>query len=147
MDYAKFENFQEFYDAVEMGLDIEFFIDGIRYNISWQNNKPFICVCPDGEPNYYSDTQDLLDNHKIDGVPIKDCGKILIYMQCKMVRIMKELELIAEYETSFGKILLVKSCETLKVGENILVKDKIYKIKRIILPTRPTQNDVISILV
>ena len=72
MDYAKFENFQEFYDAVEMGLDIEFFIDGIRYNISWQNNKPFIFVCPDGEPNYYSDTQDLLDNHKIDGVPIKD---------------------------------------------------------------------------
>ena len=45
------------------------------------------------------------------------------------------------------KILLVKSCETLKVGETILVKDKIYKIKRIILPTRPTQNDVISILV
>ena len=72
MDYAKFENFQEFYDAVEMGLDIEFFIDGIRYNISWQNKKPFICVCPDGEPNYYGDTQDLLDNHKIDGVPIKD---------------------------------------------------------------------------
>ena len=36
---------------------------------------------------------------------------------------MKELELIAEYETSFGKILLVKSCETLKVGENILVKE------------------------
>lgn len=60
---------------------------------------------------------------------------------------MKELELIAEYKTSFEKILLVKSCETLKVGENILVKDKIYKIKRIILPTRPTQNDVISILV
>ena len=60
---------------------------------------------------------------------------------------MKELELIAEYGTSFGKIILVKSCETLKVGENILVKDKIYKIKRIILPTRPTQNDVISILV
>ena len=60
---------------------------------------------------------------------------------------MKELELIAEYETSLGKIILVKSCETLKVGENILVKDKIYKIKRIILPTRPTQNDVISILV
>ena len=80
MDYAKFENFQEFYDAVEMGLDIEFFIDGIRYNISWQNNKPFICVCPDGEPNYYSDTQDLLDNHKIDGVPIKDLWQnIYIY--------------------------------------------------------------------
>lgn len=57
------------------------------------------------------------------------------------------MELIAEYETSFGKILLVKGCETLKVGENILVKDKIYKIKRIILPTKPTQNDVISILV
>ena len=80
MDYAKFENFQEFYDAVEMGLDIEFFIDGIRYNISWQNNKPFICVCPDGEPNYYGDTQDLLDNHKIDGVPIKDLWQnIYIY--------------------------------------------------------------------
>ena len=54
---------------------------------------------------------------------------------------MKELELIAEYETSFGKILLVKGCETLKVGENILVKDKIYKIKRIILPTRPRSEE------
>ena len=64
-----------------------------------------------------------------------------------MVRIMKQLESIAEYETSFGKILLVKGCETLKVGENILVKDKIYKIKRIILPIRPTQNDMISVLV
>ena len=36
-----------------------------------------------------------------------------------------------------------KSCETLKVSENILVKDKIYKIKRMNTPTRPTENDVI----
>lgn len=57
------------------------------------------------------------------------------------------MELIEEYETSFGKILRVKGCETLKVDETVLVKDKIYKIKRIILQTRPTQNDVISIVV
>ena len=36
--------FKNFMMLSKMGLDIEFFIDGIRYNISWQNNKPFICV-------------------------------------------------------------------------------------------------------
>ena len=41
MDYAKFENFQEFYDAVEMGLDIEFFIDGIRYTYFMAKQQTF----------------------------------------------------------------------------------------------------------
>ena len=63
------------------------------------------------------------------------------------MRIVKKLELIEKYKTSFGKTLLLKGCETLKVDETVLVKDKIYKIKRIILQTRPTQNDVISIVV
>ena len=37
-----------------------------------KTTNPFICVCLTERTNYYSDTQDLLDNHKIDGVPIKD---------------------------------------------------------------------------
>ena len=57
---------------------------------------------------------------------------------------MKELELMAEYETSFGKILLVKSCETLKVGENILVKDKIYKIMQQIKDDAITKDELLD---
>lgn len=72
MGYGKFKDLQEFYDAIEMGLDIEFFLNEIRYNISSRNNKPFICICPDGDPDYYNSAQDLLDNYNIDGIPIKD---------------------------------------------------------------------------
>lgn len=73
MNYGKFKNFKELYDDIEMGLDIEFLIGKVTYNISWENdNCVFISVCPDGETKYYSSTQELLDNYKIDGVAIKD---------------------------------------------------------------------------
>lgn len=72
MRYGKFKDFQEFYEAVEMGLDVEFFLRKIRYDISWRNNKPFICICPDGSAIFFYNTQDLLNNYKIEGVPIRD---------------------------------------------------------------------------
>ena len=70
-DFDKFSTFDEFVDAVNMGLDIEFFIENVRYNISW-NYKPFICVCPDGDAVFYENADDLLNNHKINGKSLKD---------------------------------------------------------------------------
>lgn len=70
-DYAKFENLSELTEAIEIGLDIEFILYGERYNISWRNDKPFICECPDGEGEFYSDAQSMLDKHKINNIPLK----------------------------------------------------------------------------
>ena len=60
---------------------------------------------------------------------------------------MKKVELIGEYKTSLGKTLIVKNDMPLNVGDNISVKDATYKIKKIILPTRPAQNDIVSVIV
>lgn len=67
----KFKDLKEFYEAIDIGLDIEFILRDVRYNISWENYKPFICTCPDGDATVYDDAQDLLDNFTIDKVPIK----------------------------------------------------------------------------
>lgn len=54
--YGKLESLTELEDAIQMGLDIEFLLHGMRYNISWRDNKPFICECPEG----VFDTPELL---------------------------------------------------------------------------------------
>ena len=64
-DYAKFENLSELSEAIEIGLDIEFILYGERYNISWRDDEPFICRCPEGETNFYTDAKAMLDKHKI----------------------------------------------------------------------------------
>ncbi len=69
-DYAKFENLSELSEAIEIGLDIEFILYGERYNISWRDDKPFICECPEGEAEFYSDAQEMLDKHKINNIPL-----------------------------------------------------------------------------
>lgn len=43
--YGKLESLAELEDAIQMGLDIEFLLHDARYNISWRDNKPFICEC------------------------------------------------------------------------------------------------------
>ena len=45
---GKLESLAELENAIEMGLDIEFLLYDTRYNISWRDNKPFICECPEG---------------------------------------------------------------------------------------------------
>lgn len=74
-DYAKFEDLSELTEAIEIGLDIEFNFSGKRYNISWRNDKPFICECSDGETFFYSDAQAMLDEYKINNVPLKKLWK------------------------------------------------------------------------
>ena len=44
-NYGKLESLSELENAIEMGLDIEFLLYDTRYNISWRDNKPFICEC------------------------------------------------------------------------------------------------------
>ena len=48
-DLYELANLDELIDEIESGMDIEFYIYGFRYNISWRNDKPFICACPDGK--------------------------------------------------------------------------------------------------
>ena len=68
----RFNNLTEFKNAIEMGLDIVFYIGDMKYNISWKNQKPFICLCPDGDAAFYEDADALLNEHTIDGKKIKD---------------------------------------------------------------------------
>lgn len=74
-DYAKFENLSELTEAIEIGLDIEFILYGERYNISWRNDKPFICECPDGDTVCCFDAQTMLDEYKINNIPLKKLWK------------------------------------------------------------------------
>ena len=68
----RFNNLTEFKNAIEMGLDIVFYIGVMKYNISWKNQKPFICVCPDGDAAFYEDADALLSEYTIDGKKLKD---------------------------------------------------------------------------
>ena len=83
-NFDRLENPEELYDAIEMGLDIEFRLYAKRYNISWRylkftsiedKNKPFICICPDGDAKFYNSVEDLLNRHEVDGKPLRDTWK------------------------------------------------------------------------
>lgn len=71
MKTYKLNNLNEFTEAIDMGLDIEFFVYKIRYNISWAK-KPFICVCPDGDAVFFESREDLMTNYKIKGKSLKE---------------------------------------------------------------------------
>ena len=68
---CRLDSLDQLHDAIEMGLDIEFFLFHIRYNISWRNHRPFICFCPDGNAIFCEDTEAMLD-FRIDGVLLRD---------------------------------------------------------------------------
>lgn len=68
----KLNNLKELTDEIDIGMDIEFCIGKQRYNISWRNDKPFICLCPDGEALFYADSKDMMENYLVNGTPLKD---------------------------------------------------------------------------
>lgn len=72
VDLGKFDSLQELIDAIDLGLDIEFYVYGVRYNISPGDNDYFICVCPDGDAVYYNSGLEMVNSHKIDGKLLKD---------------------------------------------------------------------------
>ena len=69
-DLYKLKNLDEFLESLNYGMDIEMYIYEIRYNISWRDNKPFICTCPDGDAMVYNTIDDLMNNHLINGKPL-----------------------------------------------------------------------------
>lgn len=71
MDLGKFNSLKELIDAIDMGLDIEFYLYGVHYNIS-SRGEPFICICPDGNAVFYKNGTELVNNHKIDNKLLKD---------------------------------------------------------------------------
>lgn len=70
-DFGKLENLEELIWAIDAGLDVEFYLHDVRYNIS-TDGTPFIAVCPDGDGEYYKDARDMVENHKINGKALKD---------------------------------------------------------------------------
>lgn len=72
MSLYKLKNLDELIESIEMGMDIEMFVYGTRYNISWRNYKPFICVCPDGDAVFFESTEELMSNYKIKEKPLKE---------------------------------------------------------------------------
>jgi hypothetical protein len=59
-------------DEIDIGMDIEFFLYGTRYNISWRDDKPFICTCPDGDATFYNTPKEMLERYKVKNKPLKD---------------------------------------------------------------------------
>lgn len=55
----------------EINMDIEFFLYGKRYNISWRE-KPFICVCPDGDAMFFDSPEAMFSQYKVNGRALKE---------------------------------------------------------------------------
>lgn len=72
MDLGKFNNLSELIDSINLGLDIEFYLFGIRYNISPGDDEYFICKCPNGNAVYYKNGLDMVNNYKINDKLLKD---------------------------------------------------------------------------
>lgn len=73
--YGKLESLEELENAIQIGLDIEFLLYDTRYNISWRENRPFICKCPDGSARFFNNTQLLLQKYEVGGRPLKSLWK------------------------------------------------------------------------
>lgn len=65
----RLDSLEELIESIDMGLDIEFYIFGKRYNIS-TNEKPFIALCPDGDAIYFDNGEDLVKKYKINGLSL-----------------------------------------------------------------------------
>lgn len=64
--FDRLKSLDELIEAIEMRLDIEFILRGIRYNIS-TNGRPFIAVCPGGDGVFYANAKELLEKYRIGG--------------------------------------------------------------------------------
>ena len=52
-----------------------------------------------------------------------------------------------EFNTSFGKAFIIENPSELHTGQAVMVNDKEYIIKKIILPSRPTEKNIVTIIV
>lgn len=70
-DLYKLKSLAELMDEIDLGMDVEFILYGTRYNISWRE-KPFICVCPDGDAVFFGDPREMFSEYKVAGRPLKE---------------------------------------------------------------------------
>lgn len=57
------------------------------------------------------------------------------------------LNIIETFDTTLGKILLVKGSKEFRVGEKIQIPLGVFTIKGIQMPTRPTDDDTVGLIV
>ena len=73
-----FVSLQELIESIEMGLDIEFDLYGVRYYIGAPQGDLLISR-DDGEiEDYYTNAEDLVNNHYINGEPIKNIWQDMV---------------------------------------------------------------------
>lgn len=71
VNFDRLESLEELINAIEMRLDIEFVLRGVRYNIS-TDGTPFIAVCPTGNGAYYANARELVEKHLVGSKPLKE---------------------------------------------------------------------------
>ncbi len=74
-DYYRLKSLDEILESIDIGMDVEFYLYNVRYNISWRNNKPFICVCPEGDAIFYDSSEQMFDKYKVNGKVLKELWK------------------------------------------------------------------------
>lgn len=52
-----------------------------------------------------------------------------------------------KYNTTFGKAYILNGVYNIEVGQTIIIDDEQHKIKRILLPSRPNENDSLIVFV
>ena len=76
-DYYRLKSLDEMLESIDIGMDVEFYLYNVRYNISWRNNKPFICMCPEGDAIFYDSSEQMFNEYKVNGKALRNFGKIL----------------------------------------------------------------------
>ena len=66
-DYYRLKSLDEMLESIDIGMDVEFYLYNVRYNISWRNNKPFICMCPEGDAIFYDSSEQMFNEYKVNG--------------------------------------------------------------------------------
>ena len=52
-----------------------------------------------------------------------------------------------KYNTTFGKAYILNGDHDIKVGQTIIIDNEQHKIKRILLPSRPNENNDLTVFV
>lgn len=60
---------------------------------------------------------------------------------------MTKVNILEKYKTSVGTIVTTQANQTFEIGQIIEVLGKSYKIKNIIFPTLPNENNIISLVI
>lgn len=60
---------------------------------------------------------------------------------------MTKVNILEKYKTSVGTIVTTQANQTFEIGQIIEVLEKSYKIKNIIFPTLPNENNIISLVI